>query len=84
VDNAEYREWVWATFRADALDMESSAVAVVAYENHVPYIVFRGLSDLAGGGEGHNAVRSYGQLAAANAATAVIAYLEALPRASAP
>jgi adenosylhomocysteine nucleosidase len=84
VDNAEYREWVWATFRADALDMESSAVAVVAYENKVPYIVFRGISDLAGGGEGRNVVRSYGQLAAANAAAVVIAYLETLPRPSAP
>ena len=84
VDNAEYREWVWATFRADALDMESSAVAVVAYENKVPYIVFRGISDLAGGGEGRNVVRSYGQLAAANAASVVIAYLQALPRPGAP
>jgi len=84
VDNAEYREWVWATFRADALDMESSAVAVVAYENKVPYIVFRGISDLAGGGEGRNVVRSYGQLAAANAAAVTIAYLQALPRPSAP
>lgn len=84
VDNAEYREWVWATFQADALDMESSAVAVVAYENRVPYIVFRGISDLAGGGEGRNVVRSYGQLAAANAASVVIAYLQTLPRLSAP
>lgn len=84
VDNAEYREWVWATFRADALDMESSAVAVVAYENRVPYIVFRGISDLAGGGEGRNVVRSYGQLAAANAAAVVIAYLQTLPRPTAP
>ena len=80
MDNAEYREWVWATFKADALDMESSAVAVVAYENRVPYIVFRGLSDLAGGGEGRTVVRSYGELAAANSAAAVIAYLQALPR----
>ena len=84
VDNAEYREWVWATFQADALDMESSAVAVVAYENKVPYIVFRGISDLAGGGEGRNVVRSYGQLAAANAAAVAIKYLEALPRPTAP
>jgi adenosylhomocysteine nucleosidase len=84
VDNAEYREWVWATFQADALDMESSAVAVVAYENKVPYIVFRGISDLAGGGEGRNVVRSYGQLAAANAAAVTIAYLQRLPRPSAP
>ncbi len=84
VDNAEYREWAWATFQADALDMESSAVALVAYENKVPYIVFRGISDLAGGGEGRNVVRSYGQLAAANAAAVTIAYLQALPRPSAP
>lgn len=84
VDNAEYREWVWTTFRADALDMESSAVAVVAYENRVPYIVFRGLSDLAGGGEGRNVVRSYGQLAAANSAAVVLAFLQALPQPTAP
>lgn len=80
VDNAAYREWVWGTFRADALDMESSAVAVVAYENRVPYIVFRGISDLAGGDEGGNSARGYGPLAAANAAKATIAWLEALSR----
>lgn len=81
VDNAAYREWVWATFRADALDMESAAVAVVAYENRVPFIAFRSLSDLAGGNAGPNEVRVFGQLAAENAAAVVIAYLEALPKA---
>jgi adenosylhomocysteine nucleosidase len=79
VDNAAYREWAWTTFRADALDMETAAVAMVAWQNRVPYIAFRSLSDLAGGGEGSNEVPIRGALAADNSAALVIAYLKALP-----
>jgi adenosylhomocysteine nucleosidase len=79
VDNAGYREWAWNTFRADALDMETAAVAVVAYENRIPYIAFRSLSDLAGGGPGQNEARVFGRLAADNSAALVIAYLKTLP-----
>ena len=78
VDNAAYREWAWTAFHADALDMETAAVAVVAYENRVPYIAFRSLSDLAGGGPGQNEQRIFGRLAADNSAALVIAYLKAL------
>ena len=78
VDNARFREWVWQTFAADALDMETAAVAVVAYENRVPFIAFRSLSDLAGGGPGQNEVRVFGRLAAENSAAVVIEYLKAL------
>lgn len=80
VDNAAYREWVWATFRADALDMESSAVALVAQENRVPFIAFRSLSDLAGGNAEDNEARVFGRLAAENSAAVVLAFLESLPR----
>jgi adenosylhomocysteine nucleosidase len=79
VDNAAYREWAWSTFRADALDMETAAVAMVAYQNRIPYIAFRSLSDLAGGGSGRNEVPIFGSLAADNSAALVIAYLKALP-----
>jgi adenosylhomocysteine nucleosidase len=79
VDNAEYREWVWSTFRADALDMETAAVALVAYQNRIPYIAFRSLSDLAGGGPGANEQVIFGKLAAENSARVVIAYLKAIP-----
>jgi adenosylhomocysteine nucleosidase len=79
VDNAAYREWAWQAFHADALDMETAAVAIVAYENRVPYIAFRSLSDLAGGGLGLNEARIFGRLAADNSAALVIAYLKALP-----
>jgi adenosylhomocysteine nucleosidase len=76
VDNAEYRDWVWETFQADALDMETAAVAHVAYANGVPFIAFRSLSDLAGGGPGENELSTFFQLAADNSAATVIGYLE--------
>jgi adenosylhomocysteine nucleosidase len=36
VDNAAFREYVFKTFNAQVLDMESAAVAMVAYANAVP------------------------------------------------
>jgi adenosylhomocysteine nucleosidase len=77
VDDAVYREWLWDTFEANAVDMETSAVAHVAHANGVPYIAFRSLSDLAGGGPGANEIDVFFQLAADNAATVVIAFLRA-------
>ena len=79
VDNAEYREYAWSTWSADALDMESSAVAHVATVNGVPFIVFRS-SDLAGGGPGENEVGIFFQLAANNSAKVMLAFLNALPK----
>jgi adenosylhomocysteine nucleosidase len=79
VDNAEYRTWVWQTFQADALDMEMAAVAHVAYVNNIPFIAFRSLSDLAGGGPGQNEIDIFFQLAAKNSAQALAAFLEAWP-----
>ena len=79
VDNASYREWVWQTFQADAPDMESAAVAHVAYVNNVPFIAFRSLSDLAGGGPGENESSTFFQLAADNSTNVVIAFLEKYP-----
>ncbi|MDX2193706.1 MAG: 5'-methylthioadenosine/S-adenosylhomocysteine nucleosidase [Gemmatimonadales bacterium] len=79
VDNAAYREYAWRTFEADALDMETAAVAIVAWHNRVPYIAFRSLSDLAGGGPGANEMRTFLAVAAENAAEAVLAFLRAWP-----
>ncbi len=79
VDNADYRAYVYATWQADALDMESAAVAHVATVNDVPFIVFRSLSDLAGGGPGGNEVGTFFQLAANNSAKVMTAFIQALP-----
>jgi adenosylhomocysteine nucleosidase len=80
VDNAEYRDYAWSNWEADALDMESSAVAHVATVNGVPFIIFRSLSDLAGGGPGENEIGIFFGLAASNSAKVMTAFLNALPR----
>lgn len=79
VDNAEFREYAFSAFEADVLDMESAAVAHVAYANKVPFIAFRSLSDLAGGGEGENEMGTFFGLASDNSAAVVSAFLKALP-----
>jgi adenosylhomocysteine nucleosidase len=79
VDNAAFREFVFDTFEARVLDMESAAVAHVAYANDVPFIAFRSLSDLAGGGEGENQMATFMSLASSNSAAVVEAFLAALP-----
>lgn len=75
VDNAAVRDYTFETFDANVLDMESAAVATVAYASRTPFIVFRSLSDLAGGGEGENQLGTFFQLAADNSAAAVTSFL---------
>lgn len=77
VDNAEFREYVWETFEADALEMETAAVAHVAANHGVPYLAFRSLSDLAGGGPGENEIGTFFQFASDNSALVLLTFLEA-------
>ncbi len=79
VDNAGFREYTFETFGARVLDMESAAVAHVAYANDVPFIAIRSLSDLAGGGEGGNEMEIFLGLAAANATALIKALLQVMP-----
>lgn len=79
MDNAEYRQYLFKTFDAQVLDMETAAVAHVAYSNAVPFIAFRSLSDLAGGDPGENQARAFYPLASENSALVVTAFLKALP-----
>lgn len=76
VDNADYRNWVWDNFQVDAVDMETAAVAQVAYTNQTPFLAFRSLSDLAGGGPGQNEIVTFMQLAADNSSAALLAFLQ--------
>jgi adenosylhomocysteine nucleosidase len=79
VDNAALRQYTFDTFQANVLDMETAAVAHVAYSNGVPFIAFRSLSDLAGGGEGENEIDTFFRIAADNSARVLLAFLRALP-----
>lgn len=77
VDNKSFREYTFRTFQANVLDMETAAVGHVAYSNGVPYIAFRSLSDLAGGGEGENEAATFMGIAADNSAKVLLAFLAA-------
>lgn len=78
MDNAELRQFAFNTFQANVVDMESAAIGHVAYVNQVPFIVFRSLSDLAGGGSGENEEEVFFKLAAKNSSKLVIQYVKAL------
>jgi len=77
MDNKAYREYTFKTFQANVLDMETAAVGMVAYSNGVPYIAFRSLSDLAGGGDGENEMGTFMGIAADNSAKVMLAFLAA-------
>lgn len=77
MDNKAYREYTYKTFQANVLDMETAAVGMVAYSNGVPYIAFRSLSDLAGGGDGENEMGTFMSIAADNSAKVMLAFLAA-------
>lgn len=79
VDNADFRSFAHAAFSAEVLDMESAAVAHVAYVNGVPFIAFRSLSDLAGGEGDANEIHAFMDLAAMNSAAFMKVFLRALP-----
>src|SRR5262249_10117040 len=75
VDNAPFPRYVFKTFEAHVLGIERAALATVASANPLPFIAFRSLSDLAGGGEGTNEIRTFMQLAADNSAAVVQRFL---------
>ena len=78
-DNAAFRTYLFTAWKARVLDMESAAVAQVAYANGVPAIVFRSLSDLAGGDAGANQMTTFMTLASVNSADVVRSFVAALP-----
>lgn len=46
--NPQYRDYLFKHLQAQTFEMETAALAHVAYAHQVPYIAFRSLSDLAG------------------------------------
>lgn len=75
-DNAKYREWVFSTFKADCLDMESAPIAQVCWQNKTPCLIVRGLSDLAGGQTGENQMETFLKAAADHSAAVLVAIIQ--------
>jgi adenosylhomocysteine nucleosidase len=78
VDNAAYRKYVFEEFQARCLDMETAAAAHIAYQNDVPFLFFRSLSDLAGADQDGNVIGVFFSVAAENAFAVTLAFIEAL------
>ncbi|OAY41744.1 bark storage protein A [Manihot esculenta] len=75
IQNAAYREYICTKFKASTVDEESAAVASVALSNEVPFIVFRGVSNTAGGPTEY---KSYGYLGSVNALNAAVGFIGAV------
>ncbi|MAK29413.1 5'-methylthioadenosine/S-adenosylhomocysteine nucleosidase [Acinetobacter sp.] len=75
--NAEYREYLHKNLLGDCVDMETAAVAQVAYSNNIPFIAFRSLSDLAGADHDPNVAAFFGSgIAQRNAAKLTMAFID--------
>jgi adenosylhomocysteine nucleosidase len=77
--NPQYRTYLFEQLHAETVEMETAALAHVAYANGIPYIAFRSLSDLAGAEEFNpDAVALFASgLAEVNEAAVTLAFLQA-------
>ncbi|XP_022731073.1 bark storage protein A [Durio zibethinus] len=79
VDNSAYREFLNSKFNATPIDMETAAVALVCHQQKMPFIAFRSLSDLAGGGSAvSNEAAVFSALAAQNAVDVLLKFISLL------
>lgn len=74
--NPGYRQYLHKTIQAELMDMETAALAQVAYTNRIPFIAFRSVSDLAGGNDFKEVGAFFGSgLAETNEAKVTLAFL---------
>jgi adenosylhomocysteine nucleosidase len=76
--NPQYRTYLFEQLQAQTFEMETAALAHVAYANAIPYIAFRSLSDLAGAEEFNADVVALfaSGLAETNEAAVTLAFLD--------
>ena len=78
LDNREFREFAFRTWKVRLHEMEGTAIAQVGYVDRIPVLIVRGISDLAGGQHGQNSEETYTRLASRNAALVAAATLSKL------
>lgn len=81
LDNAAYRKYLFQQFNVSTVDEESAAIVLTCLTNGVPCIVFRGVSDLAGG-NGTLSLASLSSLASINALTVAVEFISLITRES--
>ncbi|OMO88882.1 hypothetical protein CCACVL1_08144 [Corchorus capsularis] len=82
LDNAAYRKFLFKQFNVSTVDEESAAIVLTCLTNEVACIVFRGVSDLAGGnGYGRSlSSASLSSLASVNALTVAVEFIRFIGR----
>ncbi|KAJ9559211.1 hypothetical protein OSB04_013825 [Centaurea solstitialis] len=75
--NAAYRSFIYDKFNVSPVEMESAAVALISYQQRVPFIVIRALSsNLSGGGQHSD---TFIPLVANNSVKAAVEFIKLLP-----
>jgi adenosylhomocysteine nucleosidase len=74
--NVNYRDYVFKMSHAQTIDMETTAVAHVAFANHIPFLAFRSLADMSAGGDPAEGLFA-SELAIANSSAVALAFLDA-------
>ncbi len=72
VSSRQATQKLWRQMKAEATDMEGAAIGQTCWQQQIPFLVIRSLSDDAGSNAARDIARFY-QVAARNAATLVIA-----------
>ncbi|MFS7990426.1 putative adenosylhomocysteine nucleosidase [Helianthus anomalus] len=79
LDNAAYRSFLYSKFNISPVEMESASVALICYQQKVPFITFRALSDLAGGGSAtSNEADTFSGLSANNSVIVTVEFIKLL------
>ncbi|CAH1442159.1 unnamed protein product [Lactuca virosa] len=79
LDNAAYRNFLYTKFNISPVEMESAGVALICYQQRVPFITFRALSDLAGGGSAtSNEADTFSVLSANNSVIVTVEFIKLL------
>jgi adenosylhomocysteine nucleosidase len=74
--NANYRDYVFNISHSQTIDMETTAVAHVAFANHIPFLAFRSLADMSAGFDPEEGLFA-SELAIANSSAVALAFLDA-------
>ncbi|XP_024983666.1 uncharacterized protein LOC112519680 [Cynara cardunculus var. scolymus] len=79
LDNAAYRSFLYNKFNISPVEMESAGVALICFQQKVPFITFRALSDLAGGGTAtSNEANTFSGLSAENSVIVMVEFVKLL------
>ncbi|CAO2825955.1 unnamed protein product [Amaranthus hypochondriacus] len=79
IDNAAYRNFVYEKFKLSPIEMESAGIALICYQQRVPFITIRALSDLAGGGSAEsNEADIFISVASKNSVISVVEFIKLL------